>query len=601
MSASLKDNEHIRADQAAFMESFVRAREALGRIDGVAGVGFGHKETAGDFTNDLGITVWVREKKAVDVLSPADRVPATFEGYRTDVRVVPIGELAACDNKTHYPEIKGGIQVESKPTWPKDATAVPEGTLGCIVQRRGDTSRENVYLLSCDHVLRANGAGTGDYVYHPSAIRKGGTSVTDGLGPIHELHKRGNAWSTVPGAPPSTAGGSAGPPFTAGFYVDAAIARINIDSKCMGSTCTKDTIVVQKTKVLDLLLGGVLTDVRSIAMDPSIALPRPSDPLADVINGAPDSLHRVYKVGRTTRRTTGIVRNVLCPATFQENDGDPLTTCENVFEIDFAPKTAEHITWNCMNHKSFAEKGDSGSVVVDDANRVIGLVLLKAKFPAPNDSLRFRSYACHIMPVLEELKICIPTTTGTTWGNAAATDGTGTTPLVRADTMQPERGVVPLSRERSGASARSIPAFEPVPVSDEQQSRMLDLRDAFRETASARELHESFAEVRREVGYLVRNCRPVTVVWHRNRGPAFLACAINHLKGDAETVPGEIGGVTRAALLARMGAVLVAHGSNPLRAAIERHGTLVLRLAESATVQACIDALRREDAVDAAV
>ena len=42
------------------------------------------------------------------------------------------------------------------------------------------------------------------------------------------------------------------------------------------------------------------------------------------------------------------------------------------------------------------------------------------------------------------------------------------------------------------------------------------------------------------------------------------------------------------------GTVLAAHGSNPLRAAIVQHGPVVLRLAEGATVQACIDALREE-------
>jgi hypothetical protein len=55
MSEPTKDNAHILADQQAFMNAYDRAREVFGKIEGVAGVGFGQKETSGEFKNDVAI------------------------------------------------------------------------------------------------------------------------------------------------------------------------------------------------------------------------------------------------------------------------------------------------------------------------------------------------------------------------------------------------------------------------------------------------------------------------------------------------------------------------------------------------------------------
>jgi len=96
----------------------------------------------------------------------------------------------------------------------------------------------------------------------------------------------------------------------------------------------------------------------------------------------------------------------------------------------------------------------------------------------------------------------------------------------------------------------------------------------------------------------VRNCRPVTVAWHRNRGPAFLAHVINHLRGDAESIPREIGGVSRETLLTRMRDVLRARGSDALRQALERHGPDLLLLAESESVDDCVEILGRMESTE---
>jgi len=125
---------------------------------------------------------------------------------------------------------------------------------------------------------------------------------------------------------------------------------------------------------------------------------------------------------------------------------------------------------------------------------------------------------------------------------------------------------------------------------------MQPLLDELLQTERGREIHDAFGQLSREIAYLVRAHRPVTVAWHRNEGPSFLACAINHLKGHARSVPRQIGSVTRAEFLARMSAVLYQHGSNPLRVAIDRHRAELRLLADAETAQECIEILRHAEA-----
>lgn len=89
----------------------------------------------------------------------------------------------------------------------------------------------------------------------------------------------------------------------------------------------------------------------------------------------------------------------------------------------------------------------------------------------------------------------------------------------------------------------------------------------------------------------MRNARPVKVAWNRHRGPAFFAHVLNHLAGHADRVPHEVQGITRRALLVRMREVLSAHGSNPLRHALEQYGDYLLEMLtreECDSVENCI-------------
>jgi len=556
----MKTNADILADQDAFKAAVKRARAAFQAFDGVLGVGFGLREKGEQFEDDIAITVYVREKKSEDALAPAERIPPVFEDYPTDVRVVRRAHGEACDNATRFAKIKGGIQIMGKrsPT-AHDSQKEFQGTLGCIVRKRQDLSRDNVYLLTNKHVLFSPELGADETVFHPTL-----TGDREGLGPVQSGGLYGIHRYKVDGRDD----------LADDFFVDCAIARINIDCKCWGTRCTKDDIEIEEAKIVDLQLNGVdtISDVRSVIGDVAMIG------------------KKVFKVGRTTGKTAGTVVSVTGELTADpepDKTNPAFIIGPNTLEIIF-DKTSTPNGLNCHGNPHFTEKGDSGSIIVDELNRVIGLHSHRDQVRAAGTPLS--SHACHILPVLETLGICIPVTTGTSTGSSKATDGTGLLPAVNP------AGDFPLP---DGQIIFTEAAIEVVPINAEEEQRMRALLDEFRSTEKGRELHEFFGFYRREIGYLVRNHKLVKATWHRHKGPAFLTHVLNHFKGEIDRVPGEVDGVSAITLVTRMFEVLRTYASNPVRAFIEEHEDEVMRLMQSGeitTARDCIAYLQKREA-----
>ena len=609
----IKNNAHIRSDEEAFMASYERARAQLGKIPGVVGVGYGLKETEGNFSDDIALLVYLLEKRDRERVPAEQLIPPTFEGYRTDVRVLLPGRNASatCNDDSPHPVITGGIQIEA---FGKKSTVnlLTNGTLGCIVRKRGDRGDDNVYLLTNHHVLLHEDIKTvdGDGVYHPYCprtimignvpLKLEGTQ----LGKIDvrnarkgHVDKDGKDMAT-PSTDPAPLLETIDTTFT-GFYVDCAAVRIDLGSFCCGKACPGDKLAYDSTipglnDPADTLPGVVIatSDTDRVVN------------VRDVLTSPLTAGERVYKVGRTTRRTVGRITAINAPAHNILNVplGPGLTGPYEKRVLDFRYNVIEVVlaadppAENCMHRNAFSHEGDSGSLVVDENNNAVGLLFQSGEMP--NSAGKYSTSLCAIVPVLNALKFCIATTTGTSHGAEKAVDGSG---LASSNTpeslLAPENGVVLVGGEvRATQSSRTAPPLA-ASASDAQREHMLALLEAFRETSLGRELHETFGEVRREIAYLVRGCRPVKVVWHRNRGPAFLASAIDHVRGGATSVPRVIGGVSRAELLVRMGEVLSTYGSNPLRDAIERHRAELLDiLAHADNLDDCLAALRRMDA-----
>ena len=411
--------------------------------------------------------------------------------------------MSDCENNKEYAVIQGGIAIS--------AAEGHGGTLGCIVRKRNDDGRDNLYLLTNRHVLYgSDDRGPGAIVYHPNHVKESGPSIA--LGPVQPGGLRQNYPNPNPDE--NNPGEN--------YYIDAAIARIDRDRILCGSECSKDRL--QFDGLIDGLglNGNKILDVRDVRHDNSI--------IYNADNGFP----KVVMVGRSTGKTWGRVKYIRQRASFPgEGPNDAAFWGYNVIHIE-VDEDNHPLGKNCKGFLLFGEAGDSGSMILDQQGRVIGLFV----GASINDNNRGR--ACHIVPVLDALGVSI-LSEGTSHGSTSATDGSGVA-LYRND-------------------ASELPAGKIVFTSEHLH--------ALRSTPKGRALHELFVHLRREAADLIRNHKLVKATWHRHKGPAFLAHVLNHLRGDTGTVPREVDGVHAKTLLEKMVEVLRRYGSNSLRAAID--------------------------------
>jgi hypothetical protein len=229
----------------------------------------------------------------------------------------------------------------------------------------------------------------------------------------------------------------------------------------------------------------------------------------------------VYKTGRKTGHTKGRVV-------------DPLGSRIGPGKVIII----EPEGLDCDGIDRFADGGDSGSAIVTADRKLIGLLYARSG-ANPRQIL-----ASHIQPVLEYLDI---------------------TAITEANPPVPPAGKILLDRQGSFGDF----------LNDTQ-----DLRARLLATEAGGRLYAKALDHRLEVIELVNHCRPVTVAWHRGKGPAFLNRAINNLRSPEEAIPRRIDGVGRTQLLERMREALHAHGSAALRAALDAHAGEIIALCE---------------------
>jgi hypothetical protein len=241
---------------------------------------------------------------------------------------------------------------------------------------------------------------------------------------------------------------------------------------------------------------------------------------------------KLFKRGRTTRLTEG--RFSIATATVPIN-GRP--TGVNQIRITAA-----------VAGTPFALGGDSGSIVVDEQNRVVGL-LYASRLPAGTPS-----HANRIEEVRSAMKIDFPVI------------GTA--------------GAVPLS------------ASEIRNETDDFRKLWLPLHTKVLSSEAGRQWLEIITRHRTEVGQLVRHNRPTTTNWNRYHGPSFVSHYLKTVKDKAYLAPEEIEDVLVENLLLGMAAVLQDQGSAPLSHSIWRNYLQIIECAKgSRTVDAFIDHL----------
>jgi hypothetical protein len=139
-------------------------------------VGVGLKQTAGDFSGQVALFVYVPEKKPERDLSAAELVPSEFRGFVTDVVE---SRPTLIDDDSTYDPLRGGIMMAREHAPLEDGIMAPApGTLGAIVRSRATGVLQ---FLTCAHVVKS----TGRNVYQPRQQSIG--STTDFAGTVTAL------------------------------------------------------------------------------------------------------------------------------------------------------------------------------------------------------------------------------------------------------------------------------------------------------------------------------------------------------------------------------------------------------------------------------
>lgn len=281
---------------------------------GVVAVDIGEKVTGGEPTGQTAIVVYVQTKKSVSSLSKAQRIPAEIDGVPTDVVEMEI-EL-----QTALVRVVDDVVLQLDP--------------GSYRPLRGGTSMgpdrsfwleppeaptpgwyRSVGTLGAMVNDRATGARMAMTNFHVAAVNTG-WSVGDVM--------------VQPGHPDSTTAARFG-------RLSRAVLSDNVD----GAVVAIDAGITSQCDVVDI---GQITGSRAAAVGMA-----------------------VHKRGRTTNLTHGTVGSVDVTVSIDYGDGLGTRTLRHQVRVD-----------RPAGGPRFSDRGDSGSVVVDDDERVVGLLFAGA-------------------------------------------------------------------------------------------------------------------------------------------------------------------------------------------------------------------------------
>jgi hypothetical protein len=292
-------------------------RQLLARANVVA-TGIGYKQTGGTKTGALCIVCSVRQKVPTSQLSSQDLVPAAVDGTATDV--VQTGVIRALQAPTdRFRPAPGGVSVGH--------VAITAGTLGCWVTKNG----QNV-ILSNNHVLaNSNDAEIGDAIIQPGPY-DGGSFPQDHIANLTQF------------VPISFQGDPSECQFA-----NAVVSIFNLGCRMIGSNTRYSATNIQ---------------AQENRVDAAIAAPLNAADVKDEILNigaiagtvAAELGMAVKKSGRTTGFTTGEIQQVDVTANVQYGAGKIAVFTDQLMA------------------GAMSQGGDSGSAVVDDNNRLTGLL-----------------------------------------------------------------------------------------------------------------------------------------------------------------------------------------------------------------------------------
>lgn len=322
-------------------------------------MGFGWKEVRGEITDVPAWRVYVSQKIPTSMLHHSNTIPSDIAGIATDVLTLNIGLPVSGKICCHGAKLRAGATLSNLKGVLGNCIFNNEGSgigaLGFFAIQHDASNGQNLVMVSNRHVLLANNAQKGDLIYQPEYTLKNGQYYfqNDRLNPIAKILDEGlegNYTYRYSGESPHQ------------YFVDCATARLIVQQ--ITRVPSAPPPIGRRTKAL----------FRRVARVHEF----------DVFAGRE---LRVYKLGRDNNSIVGRVVDVRAT----------VMTSNHKKRYNNIVIRAETRKGN--NEQSFAEDGDSGTLIVDELNRVVGLLWGRSL------QNKAEAFACHIHPVLHRLKV----------------------------------------------------------------------------------------------------------------------------------------------------------------------------------------------------
>ena len=485
-----------------------RAAKAFARLPNVHSVGIGGRERAGKPTGEVVLKVFVRQKLPTDRLDPSALIPESFEGIPTDV--IPAGdpkrlvlvsgtepkteaEFDASDDESRERPLMGGTVIE-----PDDESG--QGTLGLIVEALEDNRM--VFAVTNYHVVFDS-----PLLERPAEVGQPTPSHSCTACCRGVIGKFFGGYHTSVAEPPP------GPK-----QLDYALIRLDAGLEWLN-------------EVKEI---GVLFDFYELKVSDIVAL-----------------TYQVRKRGFVTRLTGGIVQaiGVARPPDPVIPPGATDAQLDSIFAELFSQESIairpNPIAANPGAPVIFATHGDSGSALVNDDNKVVGLLWggHPGGHTAPTDRFGY-GWGVPIRWIIDDCKQRLGVTM-----RIVPTAGTGIV------------NTVPEFAE-AGSTIRAETSLE----------RDLDQSERGRLFLQAWLRHSD------ELNAIIQNQRRVATVWQRHNGSALLRAVARAPLEPNLPLPTELDGLPVREGLRVFLDQIERFASDELKRDLNRHRSLLLSL-----------------------
>lgn len=244
---------------------------------------------------------------------------------------------------------------------------------------------------------------------------------------------------------------------------------------------------------------------------------------------------KVRKIGARSGFTRGTVVHLgdIAVAAVQDADGTDIDVVQGqVLIIPDAAETYQVKEGVCKF--AFSNGGDSGAVILNENDKIIAL-----NWGGDRTTNKVGiTIGSHIQNVLDKL----------------SANGFPITILES-----------PPGGDSAPVTVRAIP---------QEQNILEKIRDANKESL----LYFLFQKHHRAIIDMINHTRPVTLVWQRNQGPAFVAALARAAREESYAVPFMINDISRETLLERLGEALITHGHDGLQNDLKKFRPELIRV-----------------------